>query len=162
MADLYCIDSSSVIQLARYLPQSVLGPLWELLDTLADEKRLLAPREVLREVSKRDDLALAWARDHKSIFVDLDAEQGAMVRKLQTDYPVLNDPNRPLNADPWCLGLTLLKTQAGEPCHLVNEEKDTALASNKLPYLCRQLKLKSAKLLEVPGLEGLRFTLSKQ
>jgi hypothetical protein len=158
--NLYCLDSSSVIHL-RNFPQTVLGPLWELLDTLIEEKRLLAPREVLREVAKMEDAGHAWARDHRSIFVDPDAEQGALVGTLQTKYPLLSVPSKPIHADPWCLALTLLKQRAGETCYLINEERSTEQASGKLPWLCNDLGLKWARLLDIPGLEGLRFTLSK-
>ena len=161
MGNLYCIDSSSVIHL-RNFPRTVLGPLWELLDSLAVAGRLFAPREVLREIAKMDDVGHAWAKAHRDIFVDADADQGALVGKLQTDYPVLNVPSKPIHADPWCLALTLLKTKAGETCYLVNEERDTEQPSGKLPSLCKRLDLNWARLLDIPGLEGLHFTLAKK
>jgi hypothetical protein len=145
----------------RNFPRAALGPLWDLLDVLAREKRLIAPREVFREVAKMEDVGHGWARDHRTIFVDPDAKQGAIVGRLQTTYPVLNVPSKPIHADPWCLALTQLSTTAKQACYLINEERDTAQASDKLPWLCKDLGLKWARLLDIPSLEGLRFTLSK-
>lgn len=161
-AKLYCVDTSSLISLRVY-HRKPLAPLWELLDRLATEGRLVSPREVLREVSKQEDLAHSWAKDHKSIFVDADDEQARIVSELQTRFPVLAEAAAKTTpyADPWCLALTMLRSKAGESCHLINEEKETPQASGKLPYLCGQLGLKWGRLLDVPGFEGLRFALAK-
>ncbi len=158
MANLYCIDTSSVIHL-RNFPRAVLGPLWDLLDSLAQEQRLFAPREVLREVAKQEDVGHAWAREHRNIFVDPDAEQGVLVGRLQTDHPVLNVPTKPLHADPWCLALTRLRARGDDACYLINEERDTR---PKLPWICAQIGVEWARLLDIPRLEGLRFTLAKE
>ena len=163
MGNLYCLDSSALINL-RFYHRKPLAPLWDLLDKLAAEGRLVSPREVLREVSKQEDLAHAWAKDHKSIFVEPDDEQGRLVTELQTRFPVLAQAAARTTpyADPWCLAVTLLKSKAGETCYLINEEQDTPQASGKLPFLCGKLSLKWGRLLDVPGFEGLRFTLAKE
>jgi hypothetical protein len=158
VGNLYCIDTSSVIHL-RNFPQGALGPLWELLDSLTQEQRLFAPREVLREVAKQEDVGHAWARAHRGIFVDADEEQGALVGRLQTDHPDLNVPTKPLHADPWCLALALLRTRADDACYVINEERD---AKPKLPWLCARVGVRWARLLDIPGLEGLRFTLARE
>lgn len=158
MGNLYCIDTSSVIHL-RNFPRIALGPLWELLDSLAQERRLLAPREVLREVAKQEDEGHAWARAHRDIFVDPDEKQGALVGKLQTDYPDLNVPTKPLHADPWCLALALLRTGGDDACYLINEERDV---KPRLAWHCTQIGVRWARLLDIPRLEGFRFTLAKE
>ena len=156
MANLYCLDTSSLIHL-RNFPVEVFGQFWELLDSLADEGRLIAPREVLREVAKQEDVGHGWARGHPGVFLDPDAEQGALVGSLQTQYPDLNVPEKPLHADPWCLALGVLRTRGDDSCYLINEERD---ARPKLPWLCVQLGVPWARLLGIPELEGLQFTLA--
>jgi hypothetical protein len=162
VANIYCLDASSLIYSRYYHPRS-LAALWDLLDRLAREGRLISPHEVYREVSGQDDFAHDWAKKHKNIFVDVDIRQTELVREYQARFALLAkqaERTRPF-ADPWCLALTAIGNARGDKCYLVCEEKDTELASDKLPYLCRQLGLESVHLLDVPRLEGLRFTLTR-
>lgn len=42
---IYCIDSSSLIAMKRFYPRKSLGALWDLLEKLTDDGRLIAPHE---------------------------------------------------------------------------------------------------------------------
>jgi len=156
----YCIDTSSLIDLRRYYPRKTLGPLWDLLDDLVKQNRLIAPHEVLRELQPTDDEAHAWAKKHAAIFVPIDGEQGAALKDIQAVFPGVSAAAKPgPHADPWCLALSLVRTRRGDDIHLISEEKLTTTKSEKIPYVCQHFGISWARLLDVPGLEGLKFTL---
>lgn len=156
----YCIDTSSVVALKRNYPRKSLRPLWDLLEQLADDDRLIAPHEVFRELDRVEDEMKAWAKTRSSIFVPIDAEQGNALKEIQTEFPGLSAAAKQgPHADPWCLALSLVRTRAGEDIYLINEEKDTVTKSDKIPYVARHFKVQWARVLDVPSLEGLEFYL---
>lgn len=159
-ARLYCIDTSSVVALKRNYPRKSLRPLWDLLEQLADEHRLIAPHEVIRELDRVEDEMKAWAKVRSGIFVPIDAAQGDALKEIQAEFPGVSASAKPgPHADPWCLALSLVRTRSGEDLYLVNEEKDTTTKSDKIPYVARHFKIQWARILDVPSLEGLEFYL---
>ena len=157
---LYCIDTSSIVALKRSYPRKALGPLWDLVETLADQGRLIAPNEVFRELSQVDDEMTAWAKARSAIFVPIDTPQATALKEIQVEFPGVSAAGKPgPHADPWCLALSLVRTRAGDDLYLVNEEKDTVTRSDKIPYVARHFKIRPARVLEVPTLEGLGFYL---
>lgn len=157
---LYCIDTSSLINLKRFYPRKSLPALWDLLEQLATEGRLIAPHEVRRELDQVDDEMKGWAKTQSGIFVPIDAEQGQALKEVQTLFPGISAPAKlGPHADPWCVALCLVRTRAGEDIYLINEEKDTATRSDKIPYVARCFKVQWGRVLDVPSLEGLQFYL---
>jgi len=156
----YCIDTSSIVALKRTYPRKSLGPLWDLLERLADDGRLIAPHEVLRELNQVEDEMKAWAKTHSGIFVPIDTDQANALKEIQVEFPgVSASAKQGPHADPWCLALSLVRTRSGDDLHLISEEKDTITKSDKIPYVARHFKIQPARVLEVPSLEGLEFYL---
>lgn len=159
-ARIYCVDSSSLIAMKRVYPRKSLGALWDLMETLADDGRLIAPHEVLREVSKVEDDLKAWAKKRSGIFVPIDNEQGEALKEIQKPFPTINDAAKEgPHADPWCVALSLVRKRNGDDVWLINEEKQTSTKSEKIPYVCDHFKIHWGRVLQVPALEGLTFTL---
>lgn len=156
----YCIDTSSLVDLKRHYPRKSLRALWDLLEQLADDGRLIAPHEVRRELEQVEDEMKAWAKARAGSFVPIDGEQGDALREIQAGFPGVSASAKPgPHADPWCLALSLLRTRAGEELYLINEEKDTTTRSDKIPYVARHFKIQWARVLDIPSLEGLEFYL---
>lgn len=157
---IYCIDSSSLIAMKRVYPRRSLGALWDLVEQLAESGRLIAPHEVFREIGKVEDDLKAWAKKRSGIFVPIDNEQGEALKEIQKSFPTINDAAKDgPHADPWCVALSLVRKRRGEDIWLINEEKETTTKSDKIPYVCDHLKIQWERVLQVPGLEGLTFTL---
>jgi hypothetical protein len=58
----YCIDTCALIDLwRRHYPPDVFPGLWEDIERLVNQGRLIAPREVLEELRGVDDEILEWA-----------------------------------------------------------------------------------------------------
>jgi hypothetical protein len=157
---IYCVDASSLIAMKRVYPRKSLGALWELIEKLVDDGRLIAPHEVLREVGKVEDDLKDWAKKRAAIFVPIDNEQGDALKQIQRSFPTINDAAKEgPHADPWCVALSLVRMRKGEDIWLINEEKQTITRSEKIPYVCDHFKIQWERILQVPALEGLEFTL---
>ena len=72
----YCIDTCALIDLwRRVYPRDIFRTLWKNIEKFISDGRLIAPREVFKELEKQDDELLEWTRKHKKMFKNLDNEQ---------------------------------------------------------------------------------------
>ncbi len=106
----YCIDTSALIDLHKLYPSDVFVSLWEKLDELVKQGRLITPHEVFKEITRKDDELLRWLKERKSMVTHLDQEQLDMVKGILQRFPQLVDPNRPLpEADPFIIALAVVE-----------------------------------------------------
>jgi len=77
--NIYCIDTSSLIDLKKF-PQDIFPSLWQSIERLANEKRLIAPIEVKKEIEKKDDELKQWVK-RNNIFILQDKNQANTVKK---------------------------------------------------------------------------------
>ncbi len=103
----YCIDTCALIDLwRRHYPPDVFPGLWEDIERLVNQGRLIAPREVLEELRGVDDEILEWAKRHGKMFLALDEDQLREVTTILEDFPRLIDPNKETpEADPFLIAL---------------------------------------------------------
>ena len=67
----YCFDTSAFVEpWNRYYPQDVFPTLWEALSAQIDQKLIVSPYEVRREVEAKSDTLFRWLRDRKHMFHD--------------------------------------------------------------------------------------------
>ena len=71
----YCTDTSALIELHATYGSDVFVSLWQKVAGLVKEGRLIAPREVLREIEKKDDDLLKWVKKYRKIFREQEIEQ---------------------------------------------------------------------------------------
>lgn len=151
----YCIDTSSLIDLwRRAYPRDVFAGLWKNIENLVAQGRLIAPREVKRELAKRDDALLKWANSHRHMFKSLDAQQAALVKQIQGKFPKLVDPNKETpDADPFVVALAISRG------FLVVSSEIPANpgADPKIPDVCKVYKVVHLDLLEFFRKEKWRF-----
>jgi len=141
----YSIDTSSLIHLKHY-PSDVFQSLWENLENLIQNGRLISPREVLKELEKRDDEILKWARIHKKMFRDLDPEQTKIVTDVLSNFLTLIDPNKETpDADPFVIALA-----KSEGCSVITQEKKTTDPNSKprIPNVCEKYNIKAISLFD--------------
>jgi hypothetical protein len=142
----YVIDTSALIDLHRvvYAPD-VFKTLWENLAGLVRERRLLAPREVYNEISKRDDDLYAWSKLHKQMFCEPDSRQQAIVRQILTSHPRLVDASKDTpDADPFVVALA----EAGSHV-VVCSEKGNMQGRVRIPDVCRARRVRCIRPLEM-------------
>jgi hypothetical protein len=64
----YIIDTCSIIDLFKLYPQDVFLELWNNIDKLIKNERLISHKFVLEELGKKFDEAWRWAKIRKSMF----------------------------------------------------------------------------------------------
>lgn len=150
----YCIDSSILIDLGQSYPEGLVPEIWKILEKLIEEQRLKAPKEVLLELKKSDDELSEWAQSHEEIFVEVDAEQIQIIKKLLIRYPVLAGAERePPHADPWVIALAIKENEAFKkgddklPCVVVTSERFKP-NSFKIPNICKDYGIECLRLFD--------------
>lgn len=166
MRVIYCVDTSSWIELKeRYPPRTFLN-LWNKLDTLVKSSRVISPQEVYGELDKKDDEVLKWVKQRKQMFVNLnDEEQIALVFDIEAKFPKLVDPQKETpEADPFVIALAVLETKNrilfGDECIVVSEEKPGGggiSGKPKIPDVCYSYGVRHFSILDLIQNEGWTF-----
>src|ERR1035438_6830555 len=80
---MYCIDTSALVDgWIRYYPPDVFPPLWTKLEDMIHAKQLIAPDEVLKELSKKEDDLHTWAKKNDALFLPLDSKLQAATQEV--------------------------------------------------------------------------------
>ena len=101
----FCIDTSALIKLEPYY-KDVFPSLWESLEGLLNEGRLVAPFEVFTEIEEKfpDDWK-KWVKTHKKMFIDT-GDIITKAKQIQNWYLGLTDKNdTKTNADYFVIAL---------------------------------------------------------
>lgn len=158
----YIIDTSSLVKLNRDNPLDVFPSIWKNLEILANCDRLIAPKEVLNEISRNDDQLSEWAKNQKKMFKEPTLKQIGFVRKILQEYPSLIDVDRRYDADPWVIALALemskhpQKTLITIKRIVVTEEK---LRGNKvrIPFVCDNNSIETVDIITLFRAEEWKF-----
>jgi hypothetical protein len=160
----YCIDTSALIELHATYDSDVFVSLWEKLAGLIKEGRLIAPREVLREIEKKDDDLLKWVKKHRKIFRDQDAEQLHAAQDILSRFPNLVDPAKEIpDADPFVVGLAIIENRKRQEslfksqCTVVTQEKPARGSRPKIPDVCQHYGISCISVAELFRTEGWKF-----
>lgn len=152
----YCIDTSALIDLPRHYPQTVFPPVWSSLEQLIVAERLIAPKEVLRELAKKDDAVHKWARANGQMFVVLDGPQQTLLSQIMNDYQGWVDVSATTPvADPFVIALA---RTGGSPRCVVSHENAGGPGAVKIPNVCRGYAVEHIRLVDVFVKEGWTFT----
>lgn len=167
MADqIYCIDTSSLIDLNRRHPKDIFPGLWERLGELAQKGRLVAPREVFRELERGDDELVPWAREHIDMFQDLDEAQLEAVREILEQFPSFVDPDKETpEADPFVVAFAVVRNRVQSqsmfprPYVVVAEERGRRSSEQRprIPDVCQHLGVSCLRTFELMRAEGWTF-----
>lgn len=142
----YCIDTSAFLDgYSRYYPPAIFPSLWQQMSSFTTSGRIISPQEVLIELAKRDDATHAWAKQHQSLFVEIDRFQEAKVREVLAQFPRLVGSGRGRNqADPWVIALAQMHGAI-----VVTGERGGTVTSPKIPFICEQRGVEYIPFLEI-------------
>ncbi len=157
---IYCVDTSSLIECKQVYSIEVFPTLWDSLAGIVEAGRLIAPREVLREIEKQDDELLAWVKTNKKMFVPPTDDQLAITRNILRNFPNLVDPTRATpQADPFVIALGVEEKNSGRNCIVVTEEAMVRPPSPKvkIPNVCDAHGILCIGILELFKREGWKF-----
>lgn len=134
MANIYCIDTSSLIAAwqERY-PIENFPSFWRKVEELIAAKRAVAPIDVLNEVQKRSDDLHAWLKARAEMFRELDEAIQVEAGKVLTQFPrLVGQKKLRTSADPFVIALARV-----EGLQIVTDEKPTGnLQRPNIPDVC--------------------------
>ncbi|MGB1012684.1 MAG: DUF4411 family protein [Nannocystaceae bacterium] len=153
----YCIDTCSILERRRHYPPDVFA-IWERIDELIDRKRLFSSIEVYNELKKGrlGDDAMTWAKDRKSMFLDIDndVQDNAIPIIQKYGTRLINHRTQKSAGDPWVIALAKSKRAI-----VITEELPSRHPQNvKIPDVCRDLKIEYVNLLGLIRREGWTFS----
>ncbi len=160
--DVYCIDSSSLMLLARQYPHRRFPGLWKKVEGLMKAGRLVAPREVYKEIRQGDDELTRWAKRHRSMFKPLNTEQARAVAEVLAHCDSLIDPlSERAQADPFVIALARTGSDPRgrslfRAKHIVVTEEGRN-HPRKIPKVCEHFEIDCICLLDVFDQEGWKF-----
>jgi hypothetical protein len=145
---LYIIDASSLISLGRHRPANRYVRVWQRLDELIHNGRLISPDEVYDELRAGNDALAVWAKKckrEKRLFRRTTAQVAGAARQLVSRFPDFVDVDRPIpQADPFVVALAVAESKKdllAPPCAVITEEKFTFTGKPRLPSVCGSCKM---------------------
>jgi hypothetical protein len=140
---LYIIDASSLIGLARHRPARRHARLWQRLDELIHNDRLISPDEVFIELRAGTDPLAVWAkkcRRDRRLFKRTTRQIAGIARQIIGRFSDLVDVNRPgEQADPFVVALAVAESKRDmypPPCTVITDEKFTFTGRARIPRVC--------------------------
>jgi len=162
MTKKYIIDTSSLIEMKDKYPQDIIlfGNLWNNIENLCKQGRLIAPIEVLKEIERGDDELKEWARNIvRNIFVEPDKEQTDTLKEIQAKYPFLSRYDKPgPNADPWIIALAIVRNEEEKeqlfPDEYIVVTEESRTKEDRIPSVCKYYGIKCINLIGLFRKEG--------
>jgi len=155
--EIYCVDTSALIDLPLQYPRSVFGDaVWRSLDILVSDGRLRVPREVRRELGKQEgDEIYRWVRSRGNMVIPLTLDQQGLLREIMARYSTWVDhqTQSPV-ADPIVIALA---RSYHPPGIVVAHEILGGPGAMKIPNVCRDYGIKCIRLPDLFVREGWRF-----
>jgi len=150
---MFVFDTSAFINgWHDHYPFETFPSVWDLVGAALDDGRVVAPREVFRELVKKDDDVAGWAKQHEPRFVDPSVEIQKKAGELQVRFP---KPNVRNIADPFVLAEAQMRGFVVVTYEGRSFTGPTKNWAKSMPGICRELKLACRTLPEALGPNGL-------
>jgi Domain of unknown function (DUF4411) len=151
----YVLDTSALVGgWTRHYPPDLFPRLWDQLDQLCEEGRVVIPEEVLRELEAKDDGLFAWvkARENRAV-LPTSVEVLTAVREILAATPFLTKtgPGRD-RADPFVIAVA---QEMSLP--VVTEEQGGSTKKPKIPFVCEVRDVACLRLLDLIRAESWTF-----
>lgn len=153
---MFVFDTNSLIKLNGF-SKDIFVSLWTEIDELIVGEKLTSTREVLREISDRDDEVHKWCKSNKELFVTPDDDEVKVVGQIMSlSKFVAHMPKqtflspRPF-ADPY-----VIARAASLDWTVVTEEKEKS-NSAKIPNICKHFGVNCTNLNGFMKSQGWQF-----
>ncbi|MBI4568644.1 MAG: DUF4411 family protein [Planctomycetes bacterium] len=131
----YSMDTSALIRMRieTYAPD-VFATLWERIEQLVSSGRMLVSEEVIRDLRRKDDELLKWAKAHAEMHVAIDEDTQERVRNIVNRFPSLVDVSRQRGqSDPCVIALAQTRNL------VVVTTEDSKPSKPRIPDVCKML-----------------------
>ena len=151
----YVFDTSALVGAwVRSYPPDLFPGLWRQMDQLAQAGSLVAPEDVLEELSRQDDDLLGWVKARANLIV-VPTSRALLLeaRAVLADHPGLTKTGTGRGrADPFVIALASLR---GYP--VVTQEQGGSASKPRIPFVCGARNVACMPILDVLRAEGWRF-----
>ncbi|MHB1033051.1 MAG: DUF4411 family protein [Pirellulales bacterium] len=148
----YSVDTSALLEAwVRHYPPDVFPTLWEQIEGLIGDGRLLAIDEVLRELERKADEVHDWARRHGTMFVATDEAVMQRATEVLNQFSSLAEAQSQRGkADPFVIALAMERDLT------VVTAEHSKPTRPRIPDVCRQLQVPCISLIDLFRREGWR------
>lgn len=150
----YVIDTSALIDLKNQYPVKVFPGVWERFNELCDDKRVIAPREVLREIKRGDDDLIVWAEDYEHIFLEPCEDEYEILQEIISSYT--DKAIEKFTTGPWADPLVIASAKHFN-LPIIQQELNDA-KQFKIPAIAKLHKVECIKLVKFFEEESWTFT----
>ena len=169
---IFCFDSSALITLHNYYGPDILHEIWEELETLFSNGRIVSHKLVFDELTtkarKPDDLS-RWISQKRQYFKNMTGVQAQYVASIIEEFPKLIDPNQEKDqADPWLIA-QILKDQSQPQLGFFTSNREFIVVSQesernpqKIPAVCKRYDIQHFNLKEFFKFNGWTLRLKKE
>lgn len=168
--EIYCIDASAFITMHRFYPLRIMPDLWNFLEELFKQKKILSHQivfdEIVPKTGKKDELA-QWLTNFRTNFISTSQRQLELVPNVLSNYPKLIDPESEKDqADPWMVAMLIEIMEQdgifGDQSDYVMVTTESEKRSTKLPAACKHYNIRHMNLFQFFEANGFEFTVTKR
>ena len=155
----YVFDTGVFIDIFRHYYRDRFPSFWEQFDNAVEDGRILSTREVFRELERREDAALVWAKEHKDkVFPEPRAEEMGFVARIFSDQPHFQQlvAHRKRQVGGSCADPFVIAKAQAEARAVVTTERGSP-GGARIPNVCRAYKIVSMDLEEFMHQENWKF-----
>lgn len=104
----YCIDTSALIDGWKDYPREHFG-VWDEIQNLINDERLLSPYHVLDELKVKEDDLYKWCNERAVLFCSPTENTPSIEREIRARYPNFKPKKSPKAdwADPWVISIAI-------------------------------------------------------
>lgn len=168
---IFCFDSSALITLHRFYGEDVLHEIWEELETLFSNGRIVSHRLVFDELTtnaKKPDVLSRWISQKRRYFKGMTGVQAQYVASIIKEFPRLIDPSYEKDqADPWLIAQILEERSQSQLAFfgpnreyiIVSEESEKS--PQRIPAVCKSFDIQHFNLKQFFKFNGWTLRLDK-
>ncbi len=154
---IYSLDTSGLFDgLERFYPQSHFPALWERVDELISDGRLLMSEEAWSEATKKDEIARQWCEEISASRIQCvrktNATIGAIAGSILADFPYWARLGHDNEADPFVIAVAEV-----HQAMVITGEKQGGPGKPKIPYVCERRNVKHGRFVDLIKNEGWIF-----
>lgn len=170
--EIYCLDASAFITMHRFYPLRIIPDLWNLMEDLFNQKKILSHQivfdEIVPKAGKKDELA-QWLDNFKPNFISITQKQSELVADILKHFPKLIDPESEKDqADPWMVAMIIEMMEREQDSILGNQSvyvmvtTESERSPYKLPAACKHYGIRHMNLFEFFDANRFEFSVTKR
>lgn len=150
----YCIHTSALLDGWHDLPKDNFG-VWDKIEQLIEEKRLITPYYVLNEIKRRDDELYHWCKN-TNIDCNPTEKTTRILKEVLKEFPDFT-PKKSQKADwsdPWVISMSIEHN-----CVIISHQNKKMKNENKcyIPDICDERNIECYSILDLIKAENWRF-----